>query len=133
QAIRQRSATGADATGGDVLAAPAGIAHHTETGDSRARVDSKDQRHAIAITVYLSSPRVYGRTPAPSPAVSGIKKAATSAAFFTDTRQSAQLLHDLVGDLGVVVDVLHVVQILQHVDQLEHLLGGFQIGDRRGD
>src|SRR5215472_6316634 len=39
----------------------------------------------------------------------------------------AELVHDLVGDLVVGVDVLHLVRLFEHVDELEHLLGGLLI------
>ncbi|MNT97568.1 hypothetical protein D3C72_2399200 [compost metagenome] len=42
QSLSQLAGTGADTTGGDVLAATAGITHHTVTGDARTRVDTKN-------------------------------------------------------------------------------------------
>lgn len=46
QALGQRAVTGADAAGGDVLAAAPGVAHHAVAGDARTGVDAEDQGHA---------------------------------------------------------------------------------------
>ncbi len=43
------------------------------------------------------------------------------------------LLHDFFWNLAVEVHVLHVVQVFEHVDQLEHLLRHFQLTQLDGD
>src|SRR5690606_34744070 len=45
---------------------------------------------------------------------------------------SADLLHDLVGDVEVGVDVLHVVAVLERLDHPEDL-PGLRLVDRHGD
>lgn len=60
-------------------------------------------------------------------------EAPTAASGFQRTAESAELFHDLVGNFSVVVDVLHVVQVFEHIDQLEHLLRSLQVSDRCAD
>src|SRR5690606_3941398 len=103
---------------GDVLAGAARTgAHHAVAGDPRAGVDAKDQGH-VANCLFIQSTSIRGpsgavtrpgeRLPTKKPEAPGRQLPA-----WRPARGSVQLVHDLVGDLGVVVDVLHVVQVLQ--------------------
>src|SRR5690606_2733865 len=114
QAIGKRAIAKADATGRDVFAAVAAFADDAETGNPRTGVNAENQGHLLGLPG------------------GDMKKGGNASLSSSRSPCSLHLRQHVVRDLGIGVDVLHVVQVLQHVDQPNDLLRSVQIQRRGG-